>query len=190
MAARGDDALRYASGVERDRLAKTLRAGQISLLEALIVIVRRADMAASERVVLGTALGAATEQAAPGERAIPTMLRVLDDPPPKNVPLTVEHQRPTSRLMAGTPSRSTTIATRTPNGTSLPPATTTPPTPAPKRTQVGLIRPETSTPTALPAPPRRRVLPRTHRPSRRPRPPASSTRKALPPRQRDHGRGR
>jgi hypothetical protein len=74
------DALRHASGVEHDRLAETLRARQISLLEALIVIVRRAGMAVTERVVLGTALDAAAKQAAPGEPTIPTVLRVLDDP--------------------------------------------------------------------------------------------------------------
>jgi hypothetical protein len=63
-----------------DRLAETLRARQISLLEALIVIVCRARMAVTARVVLGTALDVAAEQAAQGEPTIPTVLRVLDDP--------------------------------------------------------------------------------------------------------------
>ena len=49
-------ALSRTSGAERERLHETLRARQLTLLEALIVIVRRAQMTVTERVVLGEAL--------------------------------------------------------------------------------------------------------------------------------------
>ncbi|RBM18113.1 hypothetical protein DI005_20180 [Prauserella sp. PE36] len=68
------------STVEQQRLRETLRARQISLLEALIVIVRRAGMTVTERVVLGAAIDAATALAAPAEPVIPDVLRVLEKP--------------------------------------------------------------------------------------------------------------
>lgn len=74
------DALRAAQGVERERLAETLRARQISLMEALIVIVRRAGMTVTERVVLGAALDLAARAASPSEPTIPDVLRVLTEP--------------------------------------------------------------------------------------------------------------
>lgn len=73
------DAWRQSSGDEAARLAETLRARQISLLESLIVIVRRAGMAVTERVVLGAALDAAV--AASNEATIPDVLAVLEQAP-------------------------------------------------------------------------------------------------------------
>ena len=44
------------SGAARDRLIETIRARQLSLLEALVVIVRRGQISVTERLILGAAL--------------------------------------------------------------------------------------------------------------------------------------
>lgn len=75
------DAQRRASGKEADQLSKTLRARQVSLLEALVVIVRRAAMDVNERTVLSAALDTAVAAAVPAEATIPDVLTVLDEAP-------------------------------------------------------------------------------------------------------------
>ncbi|ASR39948.1 hypothetical protein BAY61_32210 (plasmid) [Prauserella marina] len=75
-------ALAQASTADvRTDLAEKLRARQISLLEALIVIVRRTPMTVTERVVLGRAIDAALTAAAPAAPVIPDVLRVLRNAP-------------------------------------------------------------------------------------------------------------
>jgi hypothetical protein len=70
-----------ATGAARDRLIETIRARQLSLLEALVVIVRRGQITVTERLILGEALdlAAASTRAEP---IIPDVLARLADPPP------------------------------------------------------------------------------------------------------------
>src|SRR5919202_4600888 len=70
------------SGADRDRLLETIRARQLSLLEALVVIVRRGQITVTERLILGEALdlAAAHTQAEP---IIPDVLAQLTNPPPQ-----------------------------------------------------------------------------------------------------------
>ncbi|MDQ2709740.1 MAG: hypothetical protein M3Z25_19870 [Actinomycetota bacterium] len=70
-------ALAAAVGAERDRLAETVRARRLTLLEALVTIVRRGDVDVTERRMLGAALDAAVNAAAPGEPVVPDVLRAL-----------------------------------------------------------------------------------------------------------------
>lgn len=72
-------ALRLAQGEERKRLEETIRARQLSLLEALLVIVRGAEVTVTERRLLGAALDIAVNSAA-REPIIPDVLRVLVNP--------------------------------------------------------------------------------------------------------------
>ncbi|MFC4945833.1 hypothetical protein [Pseudonocardia sp. GCM10023141] len=69
-------ALTAASGAERERLAETIRARRLSLLEALITIVRRSEPTVTERRLLGAALDTATTSMAT-QPVIPDVLAVL-----------------------------------------------------------------------------------------------------------------
>jgi len=69
-------ALDAAGGAERQRLAETIRARRLSLLEALVLIVRRGDVSVTERRLLGGALDTVTTRGA-GDPVIPDVLRVL-----------------------------------------------------------------------------------------------------------------
>ena len=70
-------------GTERDRLRETIRARRLSLLEALVVIVRRGEITVTERRLLDVALDLAVQPAQPGtaEPTIPDVVRVLTNPP-------------------------------------------------------------------------------------------------------------
>ncbi|MFZ0122342.1 MAG: hypothetical protein WAL99_23445 [Pseudonocardiaceae bacterium] len=70
------------SGADRDRLIETIRARQLSLLEALVVIVRRGQISVTERLLLGAALDLAA-QGQQGEPIIPDVLAQLATPPPE-----------------------------------------------------------------------------------------------------------
>jgi hypothetical protein len=70
------------SGADRDRLLETIRARQLSLLEALVVIMRRGQITVTERLILGEALDLAAAHA-PGEPIIPDVLAQLTSPPPE-----------------------------------------------------------------------------------------------------------
>ena len=72
-------ALRTAPGTDRDRLAETLRARRLSLLEALITIVRRDELAVTERRLLAAALDLAVDRLATtvAEPLIPDVLALL-----------------------------------------------------------------------------------------------------------------
>src|SRR5437763_4892969 len=70
------------SGADRDRLLETIRARQLSLLEALVVIVRRGQITVTERLILGEALDLAAGHT-PAEPIIPDVLAHLTDPPPQ-----------------------------------------------------------------------------------------------------------
>lgn len=76
-------ALAQTQGSERERLLETIRARRLSLLEALVVIVRRAEVSTTERRMLDVALDLCTS-AADGhpdrEPVIPDVLRVLANP--------------------------------------------------------------------------------------------------------------
>jgi hypothetical protein len=67
-------AVRASTGTERARLTETIRARRLSLLEALISIVRRRDATPTERRLLGTALDLACVEEHP---VIPDVLTVL-----------------------------------------------------------------------------------------------------------------
>jgi hypothetical protein len=69
--------LAAAVGAERERIAETIRVRRLSLLEALVTIVRRADVDVTERRLLGAALDDAVAASAPGEPVVPDVLRVL-----------------------------------------------------------------------------------------------------------------
>lgn len=69
-------ALAAASGAEKDRLTETIRARRLSLLEALITIVRRTEPTVTERRLLGVALDTATTAAAT-QPIVPDVLAVL-----------------------------------------------------------------------------------------------------------------
>jgi hypothetical protein len=67
------------SGADRDRLLETIRARQLSLLEALVVIVRRGQITVTERLILGEALDLAAAHI-PGEPIIPDVVAQLTNP--------------------------------------------------------------------------------------------------------------
>jgi hypothetical protein len=68
------------SGAARDRLIETIRARQLSLLEALVVIVRRGQISVTERLILGAALDLAAAGTSV-EPIIPDVLAQLTTPP-------------------------------------------------------------------------------------------------------------
>jgi len=74
-------ALDQATGTDRHRLHETIRARRLSLLEALIIIVRRAEITVTERRLLGAALDTACGplDSGPGgpQPVIPDVLNVL-----------------------------------------------------------------------------------------------------------------
>jgi hypothetical protein len=71
-------ALRTAATTDRTRLTETLRARRLSLLEALITIVRRDEPDVTERRLLGRALDLAVDTAEPArEPLIPDVLAAL-----------------------------------------------------------------------------------------------------------------
>ena len=70
-------ALASAVGTERERLAETVRVRRLSLLEALVTIVRRADVDITERRLLGAALDTAVAGGAPDEPVVPDVLNAL-----------------------------------------------------------------------------------------------------------------
>jgi hypothetical protein len=61
----------------RERLHETIRARRLSLLEALITIVRRGDVSVTERRLLGAALDTAVDGRGRSEPVIPDVLDVL-----------------------------------------------------------------------------------------------------------------
>jgi hypothetical protein len=73
-------ALAQTSGEERARLAETIRARRLSLLEALVVIVRRAEITVTERRLIDVALDMAVAADPTGEPIIPDVVRVLTKP--------------------------------------------------------------------------------------------------------------
>jgi hypothetical protein len=77
-------ALAQTVGTEHARLLETIRARRLSLLEALVVIVRRGEVTVTERRLLDVALDLAVEGHARdhhGEPTIPDVVRVLTNPP-------------------------------------------------------------------------------------------------------------
>lgn len=74
-------ALALSSGDEKARLVETIRARRLSLMEALVVIVRRAEITVTERRLLDVALDMAVDADLGGEPIIPDVVRVLTNPP-------------------------------------------------------------------------------------------------------------
>lgn len=78
-------AINATTGATRARLTETVRARQLSLLEALITIVRRQqahpEISTTERRLLGRALDLAVDADRQGEPVIPDLLRVLHQAP-------------------------------------------------------------------------------------------------------------
>jgi hypothetical protein len=75
-------ALAQTHGNERHELQETIRSRRLSLLEALVVIVRRAEVTITERLLLDVALDLAVEAAGQfGEPTIPDVAHVLAAPP-------------------------------------------------------------------------------------------------------------
>lgn len=74
-------ALRQTHGEVHARLLETVRARRLSLLEALIVIVRRLPMTVTERRLLGAALDLAVQSDPDREPTIPQVVQVLRDAP-------------------------------------------------------------------------------------------------------------
>jgi hypothetical protein len=72
-------ALAAAVGTERERLSESVRARRLTLLEALVTIVRRGEVDVTERRLLGAALDAAVASTAGGEPVIPDVLRALGE---------------------------------------------------------------------------------------------------------------
>lgn len=70
-------ALNAAAGTEREQLAETIRARRLSLLEALITIIRRSEPTVTERRSLGAALDTATAADDARQPVIPDILAVL-----------------------------------------------------------------------------------------------------------------
>ena len=69
-----------ATGTDRQRLAETIRARRLSLLEALITIVRRGEITVTERRLLGAALDTAVQAGTAGaDRAGPAGQPVIPD---------------------------------------------------------------------------------------------------------------
>jgi hypothetical protein len=73
-------ALTHTSSAEGHRLAETIRARRLSLLEALVVIVRRADLDVTERRLLGIALDLVVDADPTREPLIPDIVRILTNP--------------------------------------------------------------------------------------------------------------
>lgn len=69
--------LAAAVGGERDRLAETVRVRRLSLLEALVSIVRRGEVDVTERRLLGAALDTSVRAAGRREPVVPDVLRAL-----------------------------------------------------------------------------------------------------------------
>ena len=76
-------ALAQTVGTEHARLQETIRARRRSLLEALVLIVRRGEITVTERRLLDVALDLAVDghDRAGDEPTIPDVLRVLSNPP-------------------------------------------------------------------------------------------------------------
>lgn len=74
-------ALRQTSGEEHTRLAETIRARRLSLLEALVVIVRRSEISVTERRLLDVAMDLAVTADLTVEPTIPDVVCVLTNPP-------------------------------------------------------------------------------------------------------------
>ncbi|MFC5952148.1 hypothetical protein ACFQH9_28170 [Pseudonocardia lutea] len=70
-------ALDTVKGAERERLAETIRARRLSLLEALTTIVRRAEITVTERRLLGAALDLVVGVRETSQPLIPDVLHVL-----------------------------------------------------------------------------------------------------------------
>jgi hypothetical protein len=66
-------------GGARERLAESVRVRRLSLLEALVGIVRRGEVDVTERRLLGAALDAGVAAAAPAEPVVPDVLRALGE---------------------------------------------------------------------------------------------------------------
>jgi hypothetical protein len=84
-------ALAQTQGTERARLLETIRARRLSLLEALVVIVRRTEITVTERRLLDVALDlavTATERHGASEPTIPDVVRVLTNPPAELLDIT------------------------------------------------------------------------------------------------------
>ena len=82
-------ALAQTQGSEHARLAETIRARRLSLLEALVVIVRRGEVSVTERRLLDVALDiAVTSCSAEQEPTIPDVVRVLTNPPAELLDIT------------------------------------------------------------------------------------------------------
>jgi len=77
------DELAAAVGTAREQLAETVRVRRLSLLEALVSIVRRGDVDVTERRLLGCALDAAVKAgeyaANPEQPLVPDVLRALSE---------------------------------------------------------------------------------------------------------------
>src|SRR5882757_5908347 len=75
--------LAAATGSAREQLAETIRVRRLSLLEALVSIVRRGEVEVTERRLLGVALDAAVRAGATSsgrpEPVVPDVLRVLSE---------------------------------------------------------------------------------------------------------------
>jgi len=69
--------LASAVGSAREQLAETVRVRRLSLLEALVSIVRRGEVDVTERRLLGAALDSAVAASAPAEPVVPDVLRAL-----------------------------------------------------------------------------------------------------------------
>lgn len=69
--------LAAAVGDERERLAESVRVRRLSLLEALVSIVRRGEVDVTERRLLGAALDASVRAADGREPVLPDVLRAL-----------------------------------------------------------------------------------------------------------------
>lgn len=81
-------AVAAAGGEERARLREQIRARRLSLLDALVVIVRRGETTVTERRLLGVALdlaasasGSSGSSSSTVEPTIPDVVRVLTNPP-------------------------------------------------------------------------------------------------------------
>ncbi|MDT7585828.1 MAG: hypothetical protein QOE32_3378 [Pseudonocardiales bacterium] len=75
--------LAAATGSAREHLAETVRVRRLTLLEALVSIVRRGEVDVTERRLLGAALdssvAACARQSTPGEPIVPDVLRALSE---------------------------------------------------------------------------------------------------------------
>jgi hypothetical protein len=74
-------ALAQTSGEDKAALEETIRARRLSLLEALVMIVRRSEISVTERRLLDVALDVAVRALPREEPTIPDVVRVLTNPP-------------------------------------------------------------------------------------------------------------